>query len=167
MKSNRFNSNLITSTKYYLRFGFRNEYRTWKWVINYYLMAIFAFVAITVGLFYYFQVLPPENTTIASGQKGSTTEKMSESFKQTFSKYGLQLTILPGEGRQEGFEKLEDTESPVNASFYIAGHIDTSNHPNIMSLGSVSRAPLWLFYRGDTLEVDDPNVVRFPDQTGH
>lgn len=159
MNSNHFNSNLITSIKYYLRFGFRNEYRTWQWMINYYLTVIFALVLLTVGLFYYFQVLPPGNTTIASGQKGSTTEKMSESFKQTFSKYGLQLTILPGEGRQEGFEKLEDTKSPVNASFYIAGHIDASNHPDIMSLGSVSRAPLWLFYRGDSLEVDDPRVA--------
>lgn len=159
MNSNHFNSNLITSIKYYLRFGFRNEYRTWQWMINYYLTVIFALVLLTVGLFYYFQVLPPGNTTIASGQKGSTTEKMSESFKQTFSKYGLQLTILPGEGRQEGFVKLEDTKSPVNASFYIAGHIDASNHPDIMSLGSVSRAPLWLFYRGDSLEVDDPRVA--------
>ena len=159
MNSNRFNSNLITSIKYYLSFGFRNEYRTWRWMINYYLIVIFALVLVTIGLFYYFQVLPPSNTTIASGQKGSTTEKMSESFKQTFSKYGLQLTILPGEGRQEGFEKLEDTKSPVNASFYIAGHIDASNHPDIMSLGSVSRAPLWLFYRGDRLEGDDPSAA--------
>ena len=159
MNSNHFNSNLITSIKYYLRFGFRSEYRTWQWLINYYLTVIFALVLLTVGLFYYFQVLPPGNTTIASGQKGSTTEKMSESFKQTFSKYGLQLTILPGEGRQEGFVKLEDTKSPVNASFYIAGHIDASNHPDIMSLGSVSRAPLWLFYRGNSLDVDDPRVA--------
>ena len=128
-------------------------------MINYYLTVIFALVFVIVGLFYYFQVLPPSNTTIASGQKGSTTEQMSESFKQTFSKYGLQLTILSGEGRQEGFEKLEDTKSPVNASFYIAGHIDASNHSDIMSLGSVSRAPLWLFYRGDTLEVEDPRVA--------
>ena len=159
MNANHFNSNLITSIKYYLKFGFRNEYRTWRWMIHYYLTAIISLVFTTFGLFYYFQVLPPGNTTIASGQKGSTTEKMSESFKRTFSKYGLQLTILPGEGRQEGFEKLEDKKSPVNASFYIAGHIDASNHPDIMSLGSVSPAPLWLFYRGDTLEVDDPIVA--------
>ncbi len=159
MKSNRFNSNLLTSIAYYLRFGYRKEYRTWRWVMNYYLTAFGVFVILTGALFYYFQILPPSNTTIASGQKGSTTEKMSESFQQTFSKYGLKLTILPGEGRQEGFVKLEDKNSPVNASFYIAGHIDASNHPDIISLGSVSRAPLWLFYRGKVLEVDDPIVA--------
>ena len=156
MKSNRFNSNLVTSIAYYFRFGYRNEYRTWRWVMNYYLTAFCALVILSVILFYYFQILPPGNTTIASGQKGSTTEKMSESFQQTFSKYGLKLTVLPGEGRQEGFVKLEDTNSPVNASFYMAGHIEASNHPDIMSLGSVSRAPLWLFYRGQVLKSDDP-----------
>ena len=127
--------------------------------MNYYLTAFCAVFVLCIAFFYYFQILPPANTTIASGQKGSTTEKMSESFKQTFSKYGLKLSIMPGEGRQEGFVKLEDTNSPVNASFYMAGHIDASNHPNIMSLGSVSRAPLWLFYRGEELEVDDPMMA--------
>lgn len=159
MKSNRYNRSLITAISYYLRFGYRREYRTWRWILNYYLAAFCVAVIFCVALFYYFQILPPGNTTIASGQSGSTTQKMSESFQQTFSNYGLKLTILSGEGRQEGFAKLEDTKSPVNASFYMAGHIDASEHPDIMSLGSVSRAPLWLFYRGDLLNTDDPSVT--------
>lgn len=141
---------------YFFSQGYRKEIRSWRWVMQYYLTVLIVGAITIIALFYYLQILPPANTSIAAGQDGSTTQKMSKSFQQTFAKYGLELTIVPGEGREEGLAKLVGAKSPVNASFYIAGHIDAEEYPDIFSLGIVSRAPLWLFYRGDIVHADNP-----------
>lgn len=132
------------------------EFRSWKWVLKYYMLLMLCFIVAVVFLFYFFHILPPQNTSIASGQYDSSTFRMAESFRQTFLSNNLNLNIVPGEGRQEGFFRLEDKASPVNATFYVAGHISADDHPDIVSLGSVQSAPLWLFYRGTEFETDDP-----------
>ncbi len=159
MKHNRFNKNFITSVLYYLKFGYRKEYLSWRWVFNYYLMVILTALIVGIFLFNYLQILPPKSVSIAVGQEGSSTQKMATSFQKSFAGYNLKLNLFSGEGPQEGLARLEDKASPVNASFYVAGHINASDHPNIVSLGSVQSAPLWFFYRGEEINTDDPKTA--------
>ena len=70
-------------------------------------------------LVYSFYVFPPKNTTIATGQIGSTTQKMANSLQKYFAEQGLTLNVVSGEGQVKGLAKLVAESSPVNVSFYI------------------------------------------------
>ena len=159
MHQNRFNKSFLTSLLYYLETGYKKDYRRWRWLISYYMIVIISACIAIALLITLLQVFPPKTTTIASGQRDSTTLKMSESFQKSFASFGLNLSAVVGEGKQEGVERLKQQASPVNASFYIAGQIDPIDYPNIVSMGAVGSAPLWLFYRGSAIDSDHPMDV--------
>jgi len=158
MKLNKFNKDIHASFKYYLKHGVIKEYRSWKWIINYYLILISIIAIGSVLLFNFTNFLPPNNTILAAGQPKSPTRKIADSFEKSFTDLGVRLTIKTVAGSEEGLLKLDQAHSAVNASFYIAGEIDENDKPDIYSLGVIESAPVWLFYRGPVLDTDNPFI---------
>jgi len=158
MKLNRFNQSIYSSLKYYLKHGLIREYRSWKWVINYYLILIVVVLIASILVINFTHILPPTNTTIAAGQPNSITRNMAEYYQKYFSEHRLKLNIAVVEGSEEGLARLDSRQSEVNAGFYLAGHVNAKDDANIYSLGLVQGAPIWLLYRGKAI-TDNPFIA--------
>jgi TRAP transporter TAXI family solute receptor len=93
---------------------------------------------------------PPRTLTLSSGRPGSTFQRYAESYKKTLATHGVTLQILSSEGSKENLERLEAAGSGVDIGFVQGGLTEGVNLDGLVSLGSVSYQPLWIFYRSST-----------------
>ena len=136
---------------HYFRQDFGRELSGWSYIIRYYGMLTPLLALGLIALFIYVDPIPPKKAYIATGQAGSSYQMLSEKFAEYFARHGFELVLVETPGLDQGFEKLHDDKSPVNATFLTAGSVQGSDFPDLVSLGSVQFSPLWLFYRGPVL----------------
>lgn len=132
----------------YFRKDFGREIRGWRTVLKYYGMLTPLVIIGLIAVFLYVDPIPPKKAYLASGQPGSSYRLLSEKFASYFAKHGFELELVETPGLDEGFQKLNDDKSPVNASFLTAGSARADDFPELRSLGSIQFSPVWLFYRG-------------------
>jgi TRAP-type uncharacterized transport system substrate-binding protein len=149
-------NNIIDFVKGYTRYDLKREIAAWAKIAKYYSPILIPAALIIIGVLLYIKPLPSKNTFLAIGQQGSGTEYIGKSFKNYFYLRDLSLTIVNTTGLEKGLNELDSSASKINASFVTAGTSTAKEYPNLVSLGSVQVAPLWLFYRGSTIHVDDP-----------
>ena len=118
------------------------------------LLAIFAsflFVAlISIILAYHFT--PPNNLTMTTGFEGGAYAIFGERYQQILAREKIHLKLLPSTGSVENLKRLNDESHRVDAGFVQDGTSSLSEANNLVSLGAVGYAPLWIFYRSqDTL----------------
>ena len=135
----------------YFRKDFWREIRGWRKVFIYYGMLTPLAIIAMIAIFIYVDPIPPHKAYLASGQAGSSYRVLSEKFAEYFAKYGFELVLVETPGLDEGFLKLNDDKSPVNASFLTAGTAKADAYPELRSLGSIQFSPIWLFYKGKEL----------------
>ncbi|HWJ73790.1 MAG TPA: TAXI family TRAP transporter solute-binding subunit [Kaistia sp.] len=147
---------MLSHFKLYLKHDLKRELYVWSHIARYYwpLAAVVTLAAVIA--FIYVQPFPRQETVLAVGQRGSMSEQLGEAFKASFEREGLPFSIDRRMGLDEVEKDLRDPASRVNASFVVSGAGSPADYPGLVSLGNVAIAPLWLFYRGDTLNVDDP-----------
>src|SRR4051812_596343 len=93
---------------------------------------------------------PPRTVTITSGPPGSTFERYAQNYSVELAKHGVTLNILPSGGSLENLARLKNKGSGVDFGFVQGGLVGDNPPPGLVSLGSVTYQPLWLFYRGTT-----------------
>ena len=142
--------------RWYTRYDLKREAHAWVKTLRYYLPILVPAVIITISALIYIKPFPDQQTFLAIGQAGSGTDRIGKEFTNYFKGRGLTLTIENTSGLEAGLQKLDDTASKINASFVTSGTATGKDFPNLVSLGSVQIAPLWLFYRGETINADDP-----------
>lgn len=149
-------NNIISYFRKYTRYDLKRELLAWIKLGKFYLpITIPAAIAVAAILIY---VRPAQlgQTFLAIGQGGGMYESLSNNYATYFGINKLDLHIVKTTGLQSGLEQLQDTASEVNASFVTSGTATATDYPNLVSLGSVEAAPLWLFYRGKAIRPDDP-----------
>ncbi len=115
--------------------------------------ALLTFAVIVLGVFLFFHLAPPNKIIMTSGPKGSTFEKSAEKYSKILKQKGVTLKILPSEGSVENIKRLADPSSKVNVGFVQGGVYKDMKTDRLVSLGSVSYAPLFVFYRsGSNME---------------
>lgn len=139
----------------YFRRDFGREILGWRYVIRYFGMLTPLILVGLIALFFYVDPIPPKKAYIATGQPGSSYHVLSEKFSEFFAKHGFELVLVPTPGLDQGFQKLNDEKSPVNASFLTAGSAKAADYPELVSLGSLQYSPVWLVYRGPDLSGPD------------
>ena len=142
--------------KRYTRKFFSKEYQGWIKVFRFYGVISFLICSIIIGLAIYIQPFPPKTVSLAIGQEGSSYVSISEKFHALFQDKGINLELIPTKGLGDGLRDLNDDASRVSASFFTAGAAAGKDYPNLVSLGSIQYAPIWIFYRGDTISTNDP-----------
>jgi TRAP-type uncharacterized transport system substrate-binding protein len=99
---------------------------------------------------------PPRTLTITTGPAGSSFQRNAERYKALVEREGVTLNIVPSGGAQENLQRLLDPKSGVDIGFVQMGLANERTADNtasdtppdgIVSLGSISYQPLWLFYR--------------------
>jgi TRAP-type uncharacterized transport system substrate-binding protein len=148
----------------YFRKDFGREIQGWVKIFKYYGMLTPLAIIALIALFIYVDPIPPKKAYLASGQPGSSYRILSEKFAEYFAQHGFELVLVETPGLDEGFEKLNDDKSPVNASFLTAGSAKADKYPELRSLGSIQFSPIWLFYKGsefgDTVEISELSKMR-------
>ncbi|MRR16740.1 MAG: C4-dicarboxylate ABC transporter substrate-binding protein [Deltaproteobacteria bacterium] len=110
---------------------------------------VFTAGVLTAAVFWFFYSAPPNTIVITSGDKGSLFERNTTKYEKILARKGVTLKILPSEGSLENLKRLADPKFRVDVGFVQAGVAKGQNIDNLVSLGSVSYEPLYLFCRAD------------------
>ena len=108
---------------------------------------IFTSVVIIAGLFWFFHSAPPRTIIITSGDEGTVFKKNAEKYAKILARNGVELKILPSEGSLQNLERLKNPAFKVDVGFVQTGVVKGQNTDKLVSLGSISYEPLYIFYR--------------------
>ena len=118
------------------------------------LSAVVLLLAIlALGIFLFVYLKPPSTITIISGPEGSTYRRAAERYAQILQRNGIKLKILPSEGSGVNIKKLADPRSKVDVGFVQSGMNIGILTDKLVSLGSISYQPLFVFY-SSTSQID-------------
>ncbi|HEX9048311.1 MAG TPA: TAXI family TRAP transporter solute-binding subunit [Verrucomicrobiae bacterium] len=116
-----------------------------------------AFVAVCLiliflgaAIFGFIRSAPPRTLTITSGPPGSSFETNAWKYRAILASNGVELKILPSQGSLENLKRLQDPQSDVDIGFVQGGVAQAASVQNLVSLGSISYQPLFIFYRNST-----------------
>jgi TRAP-type uncharacterized transport system substrate-binding protein len=112
------------------------------------------FVVLALGIFLFFYLAPPRTITITSGPDGSMFRRTAERYAKILQKNGVTLRILPSEGSVDNIKRLADPSLKVDIGFVQGGVNKGVSIDKLVSLGSISYEPLFVFYRsGSNIEL--------------
>ena len=149
-------NNIINYIRSYSRYDLKRELLAWLKIAKFYLPVAIPVVIAATALYVYIKPIPLAKTYLAIGQGGGMYEEMAKTYQTYFATQDLDLEPVKTTGLESGLFQAQDDSSTVNSSFVISGTGTAKEFPGLVSLGSVEAAPLWLFYRGNTIHVDDP-----------
>jgi TRAP-type uncharacterized transport system substrate-binding protein len=107
-------------------------------------------VVLVLGIFLFFYLAPPNTITITSGPDGSTFRRTAERYSKILQRNGVTLKILPSEGSVDNIKRLADPSSKVDIGFVQGGVSKGIKTDKLVSLGSISYEPLYVFYRSES-----------------
>jgi len=118
---------------------------------------ILAALACLVGVvwlaLWYFIPAPPSTVTIAAAIKGGPFDQIAQNYRERLARHHVTLEIRFVESGWEDLQLIEDKTSGVDAAFLFGGTSNGMESPDLLSLGRINYAPLWVFYRGsETLD---------------
>ena len=91
---------------------------------------------------------PPDRIVISTGTESGAYHAYARRYQEILARDGIRLELRPSAGALENFRRLADDDSDVEIGFVQAGTAELEDAPDLLSLGSVSYEPVWVFYRG-------------------
>jgi NMT1/THI5 like len=96
---------------------------------------------------WYFIPAPPSTITIAAGLKGGAFEHIADRYRESLARHHVGLVLRFAENPPDVIRLIKDPKSGVDAAFVFAGQTNGTDSPDLLSLGRISVAPFWIFYR--------------------
>ncbi len=112
------------------------------------LAAILFLVAAVWLALWYFIPAPPTTITIAAGLKGGAFEHIANRYREILARRHVTLKLRFVQDPLDNIRLVNDPKSGVAAAFLFAGETNSTESPNLESLGRINYVPLWIFYRG-------------------
>ena len=109
--------------------------------------AIVCIIALVWLALWYFIPAPPTSITIAAGPKGGAFDHIAELYRQKLASHHVTLTLRFIDVANDNVRLINDPKSGVSVSFMITGQTNAKESPDLLSLGRIDNAPLWIFYR--------------------
>jgi TRAP-type uncharacterized transport system substrate-binding protein len=106
-----------------------------------------AFLLCLFGVIAYLQPFPDRHIYIGSSYQGGDWFNMAEASAKFLSEKGLDSQVVITKGAVDNVDRLIDPADPVNAAYTYGMTLDDEKRQRIVSLGSVSYEPIWVFYR--------------------
>jgi TRAP-type uncharacterized transport system substrate-binding protein len=110
---------------------------------------IFICLVVIIATFWFFYSAPPNTIIITSGDENTSFIRIAERYKKILARNGVKLEILKSEGSLENLERLENPSFNVDIGFVQTGVAKGKNIDKLVSLGSISYQPLYIFYRSN------------------
>ena len=102
---------------------------------------------------------PPRHVVMTSGGESGAYYHFAKRYAALLARDGITLEILPSEGSLQNLQRLQAGEAQIG--FVQGGTIPpapdddpdgASPYPELLSLGSMFYEPVWVFYRGPTID---------------
>jgi TRAP-type uncharacterized transport system substrate-binding protein len=116
---------------------------TWLYVI---VAAIIA--GALVATIVYLGPYPPRVVVMSTGEPGGAYDELARRYQAILARSHVELRLMPSEGALENLKRLNDPLSHVTVGLVQNGLTSETDSPELVSLGTVSYEPMWLFYRG-------------------
>jgi TRAP-type uncharacterized transport system substrate-binding protein len=124
-----------------------------RWHLLKGLAAILCIAGIVWLALAYFIPAPPSTIAIAMSFKGSSYERFALAYRETLARSHFTRNLHYTDGPLDNIGLLKDQSSGVDAAFMFGGLTNSKQSPELISLGRIAFAPIWIFYRGtETLE---------------
>ena len=125
-----------------------------RWHLLKGLAAILCIASIVSLALAYFIPAPPSTITIAMAFKGSSYERFALRYRERLAHAHVTLDMHYTDGPLDNLRLIKDPKVPASTSLFCLEALRTANNPpELMSLGRIAFAPIWIFYRGtETLE---------------
>jgi hypothetical protein len=104
-------------------------------------------VVLGLAVYWFVRSAPPKVITITTGPAGSVFEATAEKYRAILARNGVTLQILTSEGAAQNLQRLSDPSFQVDVGFLQGGVTNDMPDSELVSLGSISYAPLLVFYR--------------------
>ena len=125
------------------------------------------------GVIIYLKPFPFTGISIATSYKGGDWYQFGEAAIAPLKEDGIDVEVVVTNGAIENAEKLNDSNSKVNAGFVYAAALSVDQQKGLYSLGSVSYDPVWIFYRNNLAgkiatiqDLDKYRVALAPKKSG-
>jgi len=124
-----------------------------RWHLAKLLAAILCIAGIVWFAVSYFIPAPPSTIAVAMSFKGSSYERFALSYREMLSRSHFTLNLHYTDGPLDNIRLVNDQSSGVDVAFTFGGVTNSQQSPDLISLGRIAFAPIWIFYRGtETLE---------------
>ena len=115
--------------------------------------------------------MPPDSFIMTTGFESGAYANYGERYRQILAREKIHLKLLPSSGSVENLKRLSDKSFHVDAGFVQDGTSTLSDAKNLVSLGAIGYAPLWVFYRSqetltDLSELRGKRVAIGPEGSG-
>jgi len=97
---------------------------------------------------WYFIPAPPHELTIAVGVKNGPFEHLALRYRERLARHHVKLNIRLTESSADSIKLLRDAKSGVDAALSLGGVTNSSESPELVSLGRIANSPIWILYRG-------------------
>ncbi|HVG64097.1 MAG TPA: TAXI family TRAP transporter solute-binding subunit [Hyalangium sp.] len=113
-------------------------------------------VALVIGIafvatFYFIKPAPPKKLVLAMATDEGGFRYYARKYQEALAKHGITLELRQTKGSVTSVGLLADEDSGVDVSFVQSGTDTAEKTESIVSLGSLSYIPLWVFYRGEPI----------------
>ena len=110
-------------------------------------VALLLLVLASAAIVWVVLAAPPSTITITAGPPGSSFYRYAEAYRAELAKEGVTLRILESGGSMENLDRLQRS-TDIDLGFVQGGSVGDTVPPHLVSLGTLSYQPLWVFYRG-------------------
>jgi TRAP-type uncharacterized transport system substrate-binding protein len=132
------------------------RHRTISSISNRVLLVIIAsvlFVAL-ISIIIANHFMPPDSFIMTTGFESGAYANYGERYRQILAREKIHLKLLPSSGSVENLKRLSDKSFHVDAGLVQDGTSTLSDAKNLVSLGAIGYAPLWVFYRSQEMLTD-------------
>lgn len=115
---------------------------------------------LAVGLlalaYWWLNPTPPKYVVLATGAEQSAYAEFGQRYQKALAAQGIEVRLLPSEGSLANLQLLR--EGRADLAFVQGGTavLETEDHDQLRSLGSLFVEPLWLFYRTQAVRHSTP-----------
>jgi len=117
-----------------------------RWQLFKGLIAAVGVLSIVSLALIYFLPSPPSKVVMATAFKGGVYEYYGRQYREVFARFHIELEPRETGGAGENIKLLLDPNSDVEIGLMAGGVSDGKHAPGVLSLGTVSNQPFWLFY---------------------
>jgi TRAP-type uncharacterized transport system substrate-binding protein len=115
-------------------------------------LTVVAIIAVTAviasSLMFFFGNAPPTSISMASGPKDSSYFRNAKRYQELLAKQGVKINIIETDGAVDNLQRMLKPNSKIDVAFVQSNLPATTDVSKLMSLGSMSSQPLFIFYRG-------------------
>jgi TRAP transporter TAXI family solute receptor len=101
---------------------------------------------------------PPKRITLAIAPEEGGSRYYARRYQELLKRHGITLDVRQTGGSLSNVQLLAAPDSGVDVAFVQSGTAAGERAEGIVSLGSVSYIPLWVFYRGEP--IDDVRALK-------